>query len=161
MGVGATVRVALSVAIVRSVVLSDAPPSRSPWFLRMDLDVTRSVVAGIVMALNARNENHVVVVPEDVLAKAVNYGALLGPALIWPVWSYCCRESPVGQRDSELDLVVAIPAAESPNWCLPPCATAARSSSEAPPCWPPPSASGCPRQSSPRPMTSSHDWTWR
>ena len=60
------------------------PPSRSPWFLRMGLDIILLVLAGIATALNARNGYHVVVVPEGVPVTAVNYGALLGPALTWP-----------------------------------------------------------------------------
>jgi putative ABC transport system permease protein len=60
------------------------PSTRPPWFLRMGLDFILLAGAGIVTALNARNGYHVVVVPEGVPVTAVNYGALLGPALAWP-----------------------------------------------------------------------------
>jgi putative ABC transport system permease protein len=58
--------------------------SRPPWFLRMGLDVVLLVGAVVVTVLNARSGYHVVVVPEGVPVTAVNYGALLGPALAWP-----------------------------------------------------------------------------
>lgn len=60
------------------------PSTRSPWFLRMGFDVILLATAAIVTALNARNGYRVVVVPEGVPVTAVNYGALLGPALAWP-----------------------------------------------------------------------------
>lgn len=60
------------------------PSTRSPWFLRIGLDLVALIGAVVVTLLNARNGYHVVVVPEGVPVTAVNYGALLGPALAWP-----------------------------------------------------------------------------
>ena len=69
-----------------SVVVSATriPTTRPPWFLRAGLDFVLLAAAGLVTALNARNGYHIVVVPEGVPVTAVNYGALLGPALAWP-----------------------------------------------------------------------------
>jgi len=60
------------------------PSSRSPWVLRVGLDFILLLGAAIVTVLNVRNGYHVVVVPEGLPVTAVNYGALLGPALAWP-----------------------------------------------------------------------------
>lgn len=69
-----------------SVVVSAArvPTTRQPWFLRLGLDFIFLALAAVITAFNARNGYRVVVVPEGVAVTAVNYGALLGPALAWP-----------------------------------------------------------------------------
>ncbi len=60
------------------------PSTRSPWPLRLGLDLFLLAGAGIVFALTARGGYQVVVVPEGVPVATVNYAALLGPALAWP-----------------------------------------------------------------------------
>ena len=60
------------------------PSTRLPWVLRIGLDVVLLALAIVVTVLNARNGYRVVVVPEGLPVTAVNYGALLGPALAWP-----------------------------------------------------------------------------
>jgi putative ABC transport system permease protein len=69
-----------------SVVASAArvPSTRLPWVLRIGLDVVLLALAIVVTVLNARNGYRVVVVPEGLPVTAVDYGALLGPALAWP-----------------------------------------------------------------------------
>ena len=67
-----------------AVAATRVPPTRQPWFLRIGLDFVLLAAAATISALNARNGYHVVVVPEGVPVTAVNYGALLGPALAWP-----------------------------------------------------------------------------
>jgi len=59
-------------------------PTGLPWLLRLGLDVVLLAGAGIVFYLTARGGYQVVVVPEGVPVAAVNYAALLGPALAWP-----------------------------------------------------------------------------
>lgn len=69
-----------------SVVMNAArvPATRQPWFLRLGLDFVFLGLAAMITALNAHNGYRVVVVPEGVPVTAVNYGALIGPALAWP-----------------------------------------------------------------------------
>jgi putative ABC transport system permease protein len=67
-----------------TVAATRVPSTRQPWILRMGLDLVLLGAAAVVTALNARSGYHVVVVPEGVPVTAVNYGALLGPALAWP-----------------------------------------------------------------------------
>jgi putative ABC transport system permease protein len=67
-----------------AVAATRVPSTRQPWFLRMGLDFILLGAAALISALNARNGYRVVVVPEGVPVTAVNYGALLGPALAWP-----------------------------------------------------------------------------
>ena len=59
-------------------------PTGLPWPLRLGLDVVLLAGAGLVFYLTARGGYQVVVVPEGVPVAAVNYAALLGPALAWP-----------------------------------------------------------------------------
>ncbi|MGB9378166.1 MAG: FtsX-like permease family protein [Mycobacteriales bacterium] len=60
------------------------PSTRPPWPLRLRLDFILLAAAAVVVALTARGGYQVVVVPEGVPVAAVNYAALLGPALAWP-----------------------------------------------------------------------------
>jgi len=59
-------------------------PTGLPWPLRLGLDIILLAGAGLVFYLTARGGYQVVVVPEGVPVAAVNYAALLGPALAWP-----------------------------------------------------------------------------
>jgi len=59
-------------------------PTALPWPLRLGLDIVLLAGAGLVFYLTARGGYQVVVVPEGVPVAAVNYAALLGPALAWP-----------------------------------------------------------------------------
>jgi len=59
-------------------------PNTLPWPLRLGLDVVLLGAAALVFYLTARGGYQVVVVPEGVPVAAVNYAALLGPALAWP-----------------------------------------------------------------------------
>lgn len=59
-------------------------PTGLPWPLRLGLDVVLLAGAALVFYLTARGGYQVVVVPEGVPVAAVNYAALLAPALAWP-----------------------------------------------------------------------------
>jgi putative ABC transport system permease protein len=59
-------------------------PTGQPWPLRLGLDAVLLTGAAVVFYLTARGGYQVVVVPEGVPVAAVNYAALLGPALAWP-----------------------------------------------------------------------------
>ncbi len=59
-------------------------PTGLPWPLRLGLDALLLTGAALVFYLTARSGYQVVVVPEGVPVAAVNYAALLGPALAWP-----------------------------------------------------------------------------
>jgi putative ABC transport system permease protein len=59
-------------------------PTALPWPLRLGLDAILLAASAVVFFLTARGGYHVVVVPEGVPVAAVNYAALLGPALAWP-----------------------------------------------------------------------------
>jgi putative ABC transport system permease protein len=59
-------------------------PTGLPWPLRLGLDAILLGGAAVVFYLTARSGYSVVVVPEGVPVAAVNYAALLGPALAWP-----------------------------------------------------------------------------
>lgn len=59
-------------------------PTTLPWPLRLGLDGILLAGGGLVFYLTARGGYQVIVVPEGVPVAAVNYGALLGPALAWP-----------------------------------------------------------------------------
>jgi putative ABC transport system permease protein len=59
-------------------------PARTPWPLRLGLDVILLAASLLVFVLTARGGYQVVVVPEGVPVASVNYAALLAPALAWP-----------------------------------------------------------------------------
>ncbi len=58
--------------------------TRSPWPLRLGLDFLLLGGSAVVTYLASRNGYQVVVVPEGIPVSAVNYAALLAPALAWP-----------------------------------------------------------------------------
>ncbi len=58
--------------------------TRSPLPLRLGLDVLCLAGSALVFWLTARGGYKVVVVPEGVPVAAINYAALLAPALAWP-----------------------------------------------------------------------------
>ena len=58
--------------------------TRSPLPLRLGLDVVLLAGSGLAFWLTSRGGYQVVVVPEGVPVAAVNYAALLAPALAWP-----------------------------------------------------------------------------
>ncbi len=58
--------------------------TRSPWPLRLGLDVLLLAGSAVVTDLASRSGYKVVVVPEGIPVSAVNYAALLAPALAWP-----------------------------------------------------------------------------
>ncbi len=58
--------------------------TRSPWPLRLGLDYLLLTASAVVTYLASRNGYQVVVVPEGIPVSAVNYAALLAPALAWP-----------------------------------------------------------------------------
>ena len=59
-------------------------PTRTPLVLRLGLDVLLLSGSGLAFWLTSRGGYQVVVVPEGVPVAAVNYAALLAPALAWP-----------------------------------------------------------------------------
>jgi putative ABC transport system permease protein len=59
-------------------------PDGLPWPLRLGLDLVLLTAAGVAFYFTARGGYQVVVVPEGVPVAAVNYAALLAPALAWP-----------------------------------------------------------------------------
>ncbi len=63
---------------------SFAPPDRAPWPLRLGLDWILLAGAAVTFWLTSRGGYHVVLAPEGVATTAVNYAALLGPAMAWP-----------------------------------------------------------------------------
>lgn len=70
--------------------------TRSPLALRLGLDAVLLAGSGIAFWLTSRGGYQVVVVPEGVPVAAVNYAALLPPALAWPgmailVWRLTAR----------------------------------------------------------------------
>ncbi len=67
-----------------STAAARAQPTGLPWPLRLGLDIILLGAAALVFYLTARGGYQVVVVPEGVPVAAVNYAALLGPALAWP-----------------------------------------------------------------------------
>ncbi len=67
-----------------STAVARVQPTGLPWPLRLGLDVILLGAAALVFYLTARGGYQVVVVPEGVPVAAVNYAALLGPALAWP-----------------------------------------------------------------------------
>ena len=58
--------------------------TRTPLVLRLGLDVALLAGSGIAFWLTSQGGYQVVVVPEGVPVAAVNYAALLAPALAWP-----------------------------------------------------------------------------
>ena len=58
--------------------------TRTPLVLRLSLDVVLLAGSGIAFWLTSQGGYQVVVVPEGVPVAAVNYAALLAPALAWP-----------------------------------------------------------------------------
>lgn len=58
--------------------------TRTPLVLRLGLDIVLLAGSGIAFWLTSQGGYQVVVVPEGVPVAAVNYAALLAPALAWP-----------------------------------------------------------------------------
>jgi putative ABC transport system permease protein len=58
--------------------------ARTPLALRLGLDIVLLAGSGIAFFLTSQGGYQVVVVPEGVPVAAVNYAALLAPALAWP-----------------------------------------------------------------------------
>ena len=96
--VGAVAGIALALltelAPVARLLRGDAPTvsdgatqlagTRTPLVLRLGLDIVLLAGSGIAFWLTSRDGYQVVVVPEGVPVAAVNYAALLAPALAWP-----------------------------------------------------------------------------
>ncbi len=63
---------------------ADILGTRNPWPLRLGLDGVLLSTAAVIFWLTSRGGYQVVVAPEGVSSTAVNYAALLAPALAWP-----------------------------------------------------------------------------
>jgi len=98
LAVGAVTGIALALltelAPVARLLRGDAPTvsdgatqlagNRTPLVLRLGLDIVLLAGSGIAFWLTSQGGYQVVVVPEGVPVAAVNYAALLAPALAWP-----------------------------------------------------------------------------